>query len=41
MPMNMQKAYRNPNRLDQKRNISRHIINKKLNAQNKDRILKA
>ena len=26
MPMNIQEAYRTPNRLDQKRNSSRHII---------------
>jgi hypothetical protein len=26
MPLNIQEAYRNPNRLDQKRNSSRHII---------------
>jgi hypothetical protein len=34
MPMNIQEAYRTPNRLDQKRNSSP-------NAQNKERILKA
>ena len=32
--------YRTPNRLDQKRNFSRHII-MRTNALNKDRILKA
>jgi hypothetical protein len=26
MPMNIQEAYRTPNRLDQKRNSSQHII---------------
>ena len=26
MPINIQKAYRTPNRLEQKRNFSRHII---------------
>jgi hypothetical protein len=41
MPMNIQKAYRTPNRLDQKRNSSRHIIIRTTNALNKDRILKA
>jgi hypothetical protein len=41
MPMNTQEAYRTPNRLDQKRNSSCHIIVKTLNAQNKERILKA
>jgi hypothetical protein len=41
MPMNIQEAYRTPKRLDQKRNSSRHIINRKTNALNKDRILKA
>jgi hypothetical protein len=35
MPMNIQEAYRTPNRLDQKRNSSRHIIFKIPNAQNK------
>ena len=37
----IQEAYRTPNRLDQKRNFSCHMIMKTLNAQNKDRILKA
>jgi hypothetical protein len=41
MPMNIQEAYRTPNRLDQKRNSSRHIIIRTANALNKDRILKA
>jgi hypothetical protein len=40
MPMNIQ-AYRNPNRMDKKRNSSRHIIIRTTNALNKDRILKA
>jgi hypothetical protein len=39
--MNIQEAYRPPNRLDQKRNSSRHIIIKTPNALNKERILKA
>jgi hypothetical protein len=41
MSMNIQEAYRTPNRLDQKRNTSRHIIIRTTNALNKDRILKA
>jgi hypothetical protein len=42
MLMNIQEAYRTPNRLDQKRNASQHIIIRpKKNALNKDRILKA
>jgi hypothetical protein len=41
MPMNIREAYRIPNRLDQKRNSSRHIIIKTPNAMNKERILKA
>jgi hypothetical protein len=41
MPMNIQKAYRTPNKLDQKRNSSWHIIIRTTNALNKDRILKA
>jgi hypothetical protein len=41
MPMNIQEVYRNPNRLDQKRNSCRHIIIRTANALNKDRILKA
>jgi hypothetical protein len=35
MPINMQEAYITPNRLDQKRNSSCHIIVKTPNAQNK------
>jgi hypothetical protein len=41
MPMNIQEAYRTPNRLDQKRNSSRDIIIRTKNALNKDRLLKA
>jgi hypothetical protein len=41
MPMNIQEAYRTPNRLDQKRNSSQDIIIRTTNALNKDRILKA
>jgi predicted ribosome quality control (RQC) complex YloA/Tae2 family protein len=41
MPMNIEKAYRTPNRLDQKRNSSGHIIIRNENALQKDRILKA
>ena len=41
MSMNIQEAYRTPNRLDQKRNSSHHIIIKTPNALNKERILKA
>jgi len=41
MAINVQKAYRMPNRFDQKRKSSSHIIIKTLNAQNKERILKA
>jgi hypothetical protein len=41
MPMNIQEAYRTPNRLDQKRNSSRHIIIRTTNALNKKRILQA
>ena len=40
MPMNIQEAYRTPNRLDQKRNSSRHIIIRTKNALNKNRISK-
>jgi hypothetical protein len=39
MPMNIQEAYRTPNRLDQKRNSSRHIIIRRTNVLNKNRIL--
>jgi hypothetical protein len=41
MPMNIGEAYKTPNRLDQKRNSSRHIVIRTTNALNKDRILKA
>jgi hypothetical protein len=41
MAMNLQEAYRTPNRLGQKRNSSCHIIIKTPNAQNKERILRA
>jgi hypothetical protein len=41
MLMNIQEAYRTPNRLDQKRNSSCQIIIKTPNALNKERILKA
>jgi hypothetical protein len=41
MFMNIQEAYRTPNRLDQKRNVSCHKIITTTNALNKDRILKA
>jgi hypothetical protein len=41
MPKNIQEAYRTPNRLDQKRNSSRHIIIRITNALNKDIIFKA
>jgi hypothetical protein len=41
MPMNIQEAYRTPNRLDQKRNSSGHILIRTTNRLNKDRILKA
>jgi hypothetical protein len=41
MPMNIQEAYRTPNRLNQKINSSQHIIIRKTNALNKERILKA
>jgi hypothetical protein len=39
--MNVQGAHRIPNRLNQKRKSSPHIIIKTLNRQNKERILKA
>ena len=39
--MNIQEAYRTPNRLDQKRSNSRYIIIRRNNALNKDKILKA
>jgi hypothetical protein len=41
MPMNIQEAYITPNRLDQKRSSSQHIIIRTTNALNKDRLLKA
>jgi hypothetical protein len=41
MPMNIQETYRTPNRLNQKRNSSLHVIVKTPNAQNKEKILKA
>ena len=40
IPMNIQEAYRTPNRLDQKRNSSCHIIIQTPSASNKERILK-
>ena len=40
MPINIQEAYRTPNRLDQKRNYSRNIIIRTTNGLNKERILK-
>jgi hypothetical protein len=39
--MNIKEAYRTPNRLEQKRNSSQHIIIRTTKALNKDRILKA
>ena len=39
--INVQDDYRTPDRLDQKRKFSHHIIIKTLNAQSKERILKA
>jgi hypothetical protein len=41
MAINIQEAYRTPNRLSQKRNSSHHIKIKTPNALNKERILKA
>jgi spore coat polysaccharide biosynthesis protein SpsF (cytidylyltransferase family) len=41
MPMNIQEAYRTPDRLDQKKNSSRHTIITTTNALNKDRLLNA
>jgi hypothetical protein len=41
MPMNIQKAYITPNRLNQKRTSSCQIIIKTPNAESKERILKA
>ena len=40
MAKNIQESYRTPNRLDQKRNSSRHIIIRTTKALNKERILK-
>ena len=40
MPINIQEAYRTPNRWDQKRYSANYIIIKTPNAQNKERILK-
>jgi hypothetical protein len=36
IPMDIQEAYRTPNRLDQKRNSSSHILIKTPNAQKKE-----
>jgi hypothetical protein len=41
MPMNIQEAYRTPNRLNQKRKSPQHIIIKTPHAKNRERILKA
>jgi hypothetical protein len=41
MAIKVQETYRTPNKWDQKRKPSCHIIIKTLNAQNKERILKA
>jgi hypothetical protein len=41
MPINIQEAYRTPNRWVQIRNFSCHIIIKTPNAHNKEKILKA
>jgi hypothetical protein len=41
MPMNIQEADRTPNRMDQKKNSSRHIMIRTTNALNIHRILKA
>jgi hypothetical protein len=41
MAMNIQEAYRTPNRLDQKRNCSNHTIFKTSNTQTKERTLKS
>ena len=40
MAIKVQEAYRTPNKWDQKRKSSYHIIIKTLNIQNKERILK-
>jgi len=41
MPINIQEAYRTPNRLHQKRNSSSHVIIKTPNTQNEEILLKA
>ena len=41
MSTSIKEAFRTPNRLDQKRNTSQHIIEKTSSAQSKERILKA
>ena len=41
MNMNIQKAYRTPNRLDQERHSSRHIVVKTRNTQNKKKNTKS
>jgi hypothetical protein len=41
MTINIQEAYRTPNKWGQKRKSSSHILIKTLNPQNKERILKA
>jgi hypothetical protein len=41
IPINIEEPYRTPNRLDQKRNSSHHIMIKTPNALNKERMLKA
>jgi hypothetical protein len=41
MAIKVQEAYRTPNKWDHKRKYSCHIIIKNLNAQSKERILKA
>ena len=41
MAIKVEEAHRTPNKWDQKRKTSHHIIIKTLNAQNKERILKA
>jgi hypothetical protein len=40
VPINIQEAYRTPNRLDQIRNFSHHIIIKTPNSQKKEKKLK-
>jgi hypothetical protein len=40
MSINIQEAHRTPNRLDQKRNSSLHIIIKIQNEKNKEKVLK-